>query len=122
MNDQFIGTWESIDGDCSMRINVSIDPFGMPQIRAYDLSDNEEFNVSNVKITPRTIYFDLVVPSNGYRTQNYLVLQKDGTCEYRITIPEIWVKKTEAKPIPIPPREGGVKSQDSSQRGHQRSP
>ena len=93
MNKKFIGTWKSVDDDCSMRIEIAQSSKGATQIRAYDLMDQEEFDVLNVKVTPRTLGFDVCVPSNGYKTQNRLVLQPDGTCIYQVTITEIWINE-----------------------------
>jgi hypothetical protein len=89
---QFVGTWKCADDDSSLRVVISMSRSGEIRIRAYDSCDGEELKVSSVKVTPRTVRFDCMVPSTGYQTRNSLVLQTDGSCKYKLTTFEKWVK------------------------------
>jgi len=92
LSSQFIGIWMCVDDDSSVRVSVSKDNSNKVKVCVTDLYDGEVLEVSNVKTTSRTLSFDCVVPSTGYRTKNSLVLQGDGTCRYKLTVFETWVK------------------------------
>lgn len=92
MNRAFVGEWQSEEGDSFARIVISENASGELVVEAYDSSDGEVIEVSNLVIERNSIEYCTRVPSNNYRSRQRLTVMQDGSLRLELTLIERWIR------------------------------
>lgn len=89
---EFLGTWESDEGDSAARIEISEAPDGSLSVVVYNSWNGEVDEVSNLVVSADFIGFDTGVPSSGSETHVKLKVGQDESLSVEITFNVDWIK------------------------------
>jgi hypothetical protein len=90
--DKFIGTWNCRDYDSSLVLEIKKIGDEL-KISVIDTNDNESLIIDKLVINENQIHFLLTTPSNGYTTENELVMLNNDELKFRFTHTERWQRK-----------------------------
>ena len=89
---EFLGMWETEEGDSAARIEISEAPDGGLSVAVFNSWNGEVDEVSNVVVSTDFIEFDTRAPSSGSEIHVKMAVGQEDSLNVELTFYNVWVK------------------------------